>query len=196
MNATKGKKLPPEPLTADEIRALINACSKRGSTGVRNRALLAVLYRGGLRISEALGLYPKDLDPQGQSVRVMHGKGDRMRVVGLDAGAWALLQLWLDRRAKLGLRGPVFCTLKGQAIETSYIRAFMKRLARKAGVERRVHAHAFRHSHASELANEGVPLHVVQAQLGHSNVSVTSRYISHLAPQEVVKTMQARAWAV
>ena len=85
--ANKGRKLPPEPLTAEEVKGLIRACSKRASTGVRNRALIVVLYRAGLRISEALALLPKDLDAQASTIRVLHGKGDHDRVVGLDAGA-------------------------------------------------------------------------------------------------------------
>ena len=114
--ANKGRKLPPEPLTPDEVKALIRACSKRAATGIRNRALIVVLYRAGLRISEALALFPKDLDAQASTIRVLHGKGDHDRVVGLDAGAWAILQLWLDRRAAAGINGhaPVFCTLKGR----------------------------------------------------------------------------------
>ncbi len=62
--SNKGKKLPPEPLSADDVKGLIRACSKRASTGIRNRALIAVLYRAGLRIGEALALLPKDLDVQ------------------------------------------------------------------------------------------------------------------------------------
>jgi site-specific recombinase XerD len=196
--ANKGKTLPPEPLTADEVRALIGTCSKRAATGIRNRALLVVLYRAGLRVSEALALMPKDLDATAGTVRVLHGKGDKARVVGLDAGAWAIVQLWLDKRASLGINGrsPVFCTLTGGAVESAYVRALLPRLARKAGIEKRCHAHGLRHTHAAELANEGTALHVISAQLGHSNVATTSRYISHLAPSAVVKAMQAREWSL
>ena len=85
--ANKGHKLPPEPLTPDEVRALIRACSKRAVTGIRNRALIVVLYRAGLRISEALAVMPKDLDAANSTIRILHGKGDYDRVVGLDAGS-------------------------------------------------------------------------------------------------------------
>ena len=128
--ANKGRKLPPEPLTAEEVKGLIRACSKRASTGVRNRALIVVLYRAGLRISEALALLPKDLDAQASTIRVLHGKGDHDRVVGLDAGAWAILQLWLDRRAAIGISGraPVFCTLAGRPVKPAYVRTLFPRL--------------------------------------------------------------------
>jgi site-specific recombinase XerD len=196
--ANKGRKLPPEPLTPDEVKMLIRGCSKRAVTGIRNRALIVVLYRAGLRVSEALSLMPKDLDPMGSTIRVLHGKGDHDRVVGLDAGAWAILQLWLDRRAAAGINGraPVFCTLKARPIKSAYVRTLLPRLARKAGIDKRVHAHGLRHTHAFELASEGTPLHVIQAQLGHSSVATTDRYIKHLNPAAVVDAMKARVWSL
>ena len=194
----KGKRLPAEPLTADEARALVKAASNRAPTGIRNRALLVVLYRGGLRSDEALALLPKDLNADEGTIRVLHGKGDKARLVGLDQGAWAVLQRWLDKRTALGIksRKPVFCTLKGTPLNDRYVRAMIKRMAVRAGIEKRVHPHGLRHSHASELANEGTPLHVIQQQLGHSSLATTDRYIRHLAPQEVVKTMQSREWTL
>jgi site-specific recombinase XerD len=196
--ANKGRKLPPEPLSPDEVKALIRACSKRAATGIRNRALIVTLYRAGLRISEALALLPKDLDPANSTIRVLHGKGDHDRVVGLDAGAWAILQLWLDRRATIGINGrsPVFSTLKGKRVKSAYVRTLLPRLARKAGIDKRVHAHGLRHTHAFELAGEGTPLHVIQAQLGHSSLATTDRYVRHLRPAAVVQVMQARTWTL
>jgi site-specific recombinase XerD len=196
--ANKGLKLPAEPLTPEEVKALIRVCSKRAPTGVRNRALIVVLYRAGLRISEALALMPKDLDAANSTIRVLHGKGDKARLVGLDAGAWAIVQLWLDRRTVLGINGrsPVFCTLQGKPIKPAYVRTLLPRLARRAGIEKRVHAHGLRHTFAYELANEGTPLHVVQLQLGHSSVATTDRYIRHLNPAAVVEAMKSRAWSL
>jgi len=196
--ANKGLKLPAEPLTPDEVKSLIRACSKRAPTGIRNRALIVVLYRAGLRVSEALAIMPKDLDAANSTIRVLHGKGDKARVVGLDAGAWAILQLWLDRRAALGINGrqPVFCTLKGKPVSSAYVRMLLPRLGRRAGIEKRVHAHGLRHTHAFELATEATPIHVIQAQLGHSSVATTDRYIRHLNPAVVVEAMKARSWSL
>jgi site-specific recombinase XerD len=196
--ANKGRKLPPEPLSPDEVKALIRACSKRAATGIRNRAMIVVLYRAGLRISEALALLPKDLDAQASTIRVLHGKGDHDRVVGLDAGAWAVVELWLHKRAAAGITGrsPVFCTLKGKRVKPAYVRTLLPRLARKAGIDKRVHAHGLRHTHAYELATEGTPIHVIQAQLGHASVATTDRYIRHLNPAAVVEAMKARAWTL
>lgn len=192
----KTTKRPVEVLNSQEVQALMQACSNRAPTGIRNRALIAVLWRGQLRISEALDLMPKDLDPVNCTVRVHNGKGGKSRLVGLDPQAWAVLQRWLDRRQQLGFGGrqPVFCTLKGEKVETAYIRVLMPRLAKKAKIEKRVHAHGLRHTGAFELANEGTPLHVIQQQLGHSNLATTAIYISHLNPTTVVETMRKRTW--
>ncbi len=88
--ANKGKKYPPEVLTPDEVRGLIEACSSRAPTGIRNRALIVAMYRGGLRVGETLALRPKDVDTTAGTLTVLHGKGDRRRVVGLDPGAMPL----------------------------------------------------------------------------------------------------------
>src|SRR5881397_136687 len=112
-HANAGRRFPAEILTPDEVRALIKACSSRAPTGVRNRALLVLLYRGGLRVSEALGLQPKDVDRAAGTVTVLRGKGGKRRTIGLDPGAFAFLERWLDVRAKRGINGraPIFSTL-------------------------------------------------------------------------------------
>ena len=177
--ANKGHTYPVETLTSQEMQALLQACSHRAPTGIRNRALLALLWRSGLRISEALALYPRDLDPQQGSVRVRRGKGGKARLVGLDPQAFAMVQRWLDQRHGLGLTGraPVFCTLAGKPLQTSYIRMLLPRLARRAGIDKRVHAHGLRHTHAAELAAERVPINQIQQQLGHASLATTSRYL-------------------
>ena len=192
----KGLKLPPEPLTTTEVHALLAACSTCAPTGIRNRALLVIMWRAGLRCAEALDLRPKDLDSRRGTVRVLHGKGDKSRTLGLDPEAFAVVDRWLDRRKALDLprSAPVFCTLQGRRMKPHYVRALCKRLAKRAGIEKRVHPHGLRHTHAYELAEEGAPLHLVQAQLGHSSLAVTNRYVSHLNPAELVERMQRRTW--
>src|SRR5215469_7551010 len=73
----KGGKYPAEVLTPDEVTALIGKCSRRGKAGIRDRALLTLLYRSGLRISEALALRPSDVNMERHSCRVLHGKGEK-----------------------------------------------------------------------------------------------------------------------
>src|SRR5205823_3327185 len=90
-------------LNTGEIEALLAACSRRAPTGLRNRALLVLFWRCGLRCQEALDLMPKDVDFDSGTVVVQRGKGGKRRVVGMDAGTAAVLQQWLDVRAKLRL---------------------------------------------------------------------------------------------
>lgn len=192
----KGKRYPAEPLTESEVRLLLARCSRRAPSGIRNRALITVLYRGGLRIGEALALRLKDIDFEKGSVRILHGKGDKARLVGLDDGCLEVLRAWLDCRRRMGIdnRLPIFSTLKGGPLSDSYVRTMLRRIGAKAGIAKRVHPHGLRHTHAFELANEGTPLHVIQQQLGHASLAVTDTYIRHLAPQDVIKTMRLRIW--
>lgn len=96
------RRFPPETLTDPEVRSLLDCCSPTSATGIRNRALIAILYRAGLRISEALDLYPNDIDLERGAIRVLNGKGGKARVVGVDRGALAILERWRDVRACCG----------------------------------------------------------------------------------------------
>ena len=195
-SSATSRRRPPEVLTEAEAIALIRSCSTRAPTGVRNRALIAVLWRSGLRISEALGLELRDVDLDAGSLRVRHGKGDKSRTVGVDEQTAALLARWLDRRKTIGAgaRAPIFCTLQGGRIDSSYVRRLLPRLARRAGVEKRVHAHGLRHTHAAELAREGTPINIIRDDLGHTSLAVTDRYLRDVAPIHVIDTMRARRW--
>jgi site-specific recombinase XerD len=193
--ANKGRKFPAEPLTPAEADALIAACSPASRTGIRNRALLALMYRGGLRVAEVLALKVSDVDPARGTVRVLHGKGNRSRTVGLDPGAMAVVQRWADARRAARIRnGTLLCTLEGGKLSQQYVRALLGRLALRAGIDKRVHPHGLRHSHAVELVAEGVPVNVISRQLGHANSSVTARYLDHVAAADVVAAIQRRSW--
>ena len=102
----------------------------------------------------------------------------------------------MDTPSKLGINGStaLFCTLKGQKLDTSYVRALLPRLARKAGIEKRVHAHGFRHAFTREQAREGVPVPVIQLALGHASLATTTTYLKGLCPQDVVDAMRSRTW--
>jgi len=192
----KGLKLPVEILSEREVNQLVNAVSRRGHTGVRNRALISLIYRTGLRISEALALSVKDVDTQGGTVRVLHGKGNKARTTAIDPGGAAIVDVWLAKRVELGIprAAPLFCTLAGGRMSDRYVRAMVKRVAARAGLDKRVHPHGLRHTHASELAREGVPVNVIQSQLGHSNLSTTSTYLNHISPAHLVTVIQRRTW--
>jgi site-specific recombinase XerD len=193
--ANKGRRYRAEVLSEAEMNAIIGACSARSLTGVRNRALLTILYRGGLRIAEALALRPGDIDPERGTVRVMDGKGHKPRTIGLEPGAMAAVQRWADKRRQAGIRGRVLlCTLNGGPMSQQYARAMLRRAAGHAGIDRRVVPHQMRHTHAAELVAEGVPMPVIRDQLGHSSLAVTDRYLRDIAPGEVIAAMQRRQW--
>lgn len=191
----RGETLPPETLTPEEMQALLDQCND-GSTGIRNRALIVMGWRAGVRCSEALDLRLENLTTAQQSIRVLRGKGNKARTVGVDAQAWAVLQTWIQCRSQLDLpdNAPLFCTLKGGQLSDRYVRDLMTRLAEQAKIGKRVHFHGLRHTMAFELANEGVPMHLIQQQLGHSSLAITSRYVGHLNPAETMARMRSRSW--
>lgn len=194
--ANKGRKYPPQVLEDAEVAALVEACSRKAPTGIRNRALITVLYRAGLRLSEALSLSPEAVDSRSETITVVHHKRARRRTVGLDPEAFSVLARWLNRRAGLGLdaRETVFCTLRGGSLKSAYVRALLPRLAAKAGVEKRVHSRGLRHTHAAELAREGTPRNLVQSQLGYKSPATTDRYLKDIAREEPEKSTTARIW--
>lgn len=196
----KGKRYPAEVLTPAEMKALLGQCS-RGPTGLRNRAMIVVMWRAGLRIGELLALEPKDIDADRCAITVLRGKGGRRRTVGIDPEALAVVERWMDARRVLAAdRGwrptlhPVFSTVKGTAVRAPYVRELLHRLAPRAGITKRVHPHGLRHTCAFDLAMEGMPVTMIQRQLGHTNLNTTERYISHVAPAQLVNAMRAREW--
>lgn len=194
--ANKGRTYPAEPLTPVEVSRLFGVCSRRSSTGLRNRALIALLYRGGLRCQEALDVYPKDLDVDAGVLRVLEGKGKKPRTIGLDAGTLDILAAWMLARGKLGHNGrqPLICTLDGKPLASAYVRSLLPRLAKKAGIEKRVHAHGMRHTYASELRAEGVEVGLISKLLGHSSIVTTARYLDHVNPQAAIDAAKNRKW--
>jgi integrase/recombinase XerD len=185
---------PSEALTSAEVKQLM-AAMNNGATGQRNRALVAVLYRAGLRISEALALRPSDIDTKAGEIAVRHGKGDKARIVGIDDGGLRYVERWLTRRGKLGLRnGRLFCQLDGTPMTPQAARAMLNRAAKKAGIDKAVRPHGLRHSYAAELARERVPVVHIQNQLGHSDLSVTTAYLRSIAPAESIAAVRARTW--
>jgi integrase/recombinase XerC len=158
------------------------------------------MWRSGLRVSEVLGLVPADVDFGVGSITVRHGKGRKSRVVGIDDAALAVVSVWMDARAAVGAgdAGPLFCRLRGDLgapLSARYVRAMMTRTAAKAGVHRRAHPHALRHSLAFESVQEGVPITKISRQLGHSSIATTQLYCDHLLPADVVDAYRSRAWS-
>jgi integrase len=131
----------------------------------------------------------------GLAQATLAGLALRLYQLGLDPGAMDAVARWTDRRREYGIRGgPLFCTLAGGPVSAGYVRDMLKRLKARAGLEKRVHPHGLRHTHAAELVREGVPINVIGDQLGHSSLAVTDRYLRDVAPADVIALGKSRTW--
>jgi integrase/recombinase XerD len=176
------------PVSAAEARVLLDASSDRTSTGLRNRALIALLWRVGVRPGEALALGVAEINLEAGTIEVAD------RVVGMDGVAHAEIRSWLQRREDLGLpgTGPFISTLRGKPLSQAYVRELLPRLAERAGLSTRVHAMGLRYACAAEMAGEGVPTEVIEAQLGIRPQSSVARYLPQPDTDEVVSVMRGR----
>jgi site-specific recombinase XerD len=197
-STNRGRKFPAEFLTTGEILSLMDACGPADSPlAMRHRALIALLWRSGLRLAEALALRPVDIDQATLSVRVLHGKGDKARTTATDEHALEIINAWLVKRETawgVSRTAPIICTRRGGIIHQSYLRRLFPQLAAAAGIDRRVHAHVFRHTFAVSLSRAGVPVRDIQILLGHSSLATTSVYLSSLSPEESLKHVRDRKW--
>lgn len=185
-------KLPKVPLEPDELLAILEACGT-STTGLRNRAMVALLYGAGIRIAEACALMPSDVKVGPPAVvRVVSGKGDKSREAGVGGPMVPHLVAWQERRKALGLNGrqPFICAVsagsRGNRTSPDYWRHWLPRIAAKAGIEgKRVHPHALRLAHATHMMTLGVTtLDDIRDQLGHGNIATTSAYLAGSATPE------------
>jgi site-specific recombinase XerD len=190
----KGMQYPPDPPRAEEI-VLVMRQAGHERHGLRIRALIAVLWRGGLRISEALALNETDIDERRGSLLIRHGKGDKRREAGMDQFGFEQVAAWLAHRVSLP-PGPLFCVIdgptRGRRWSATAARAELRARAVDAGVRRRFAPHQLRHAHAVELAREGVAINIIQRQLGHTDLGTTSTYLQGIDPSEIIDAVRSR----
>lgn len=179
------KKLP-KILEPAEVVALLAQPNTDCPTGTRNRALLAVIYYGALRLSEARHLKPADITWSDDRLNVIAGKGGRDRNVYLPREIMPYLREWKQQRPE-GTR--FFNTLKGGELSSRYVQALVERLAVKARIPRHVTPHQLRHSRATHLHIEGKPIRIIQKMLGHADVQTTMIY-THVSDPELKRAMQ------
>ena len=168
----------PSVLSVDEVEAIIGAVDTSTWMGLRDRALLEVLYGCGLRVSEAVGLKVSNLYFDEDFVRVI-GKGNKERLVPMGEMAKDALQNYLDHRPpsfELEDSDVVFVNRYGKSL--SRVSAFktVKKMASLAGVVKEISPHTFRHSFATHLIENGADLRLVQEMLGHESVATTEIY--------------------
>jgi integrase/recombinase XerD len=169
----------PHPIPMEEVRRLLDAPDPATPGGLRDRAILELLYGSGLRISELTGLDVDDLELEGGSVRVL-GKGGKEREVPLGSFARDAVGAYLTRgRPALAsgtTRGALFLNARGGRLSRQSCARLLGRYVRLAGIERRVTLHTLRHSFATHLLEGGADVRVVQELLGHASVATTQIY--------------------
>jgi integrase/recombinase XerD len=194
LDLPRPSRLLPETLTVAETERLLDAAGGEDGEahGLRDRAVLELLYAAGLRISEAIGLDREDLPTDGSFVRVI-GKGDKERLVPVGEVALDWLARWIDgpRAALLavgpahpGRGGPLFVGDRGGRLARQQAWAAVKRAAARAGRAARVSPHTLRHSFATHLLEGGADLRIVQELLGHASISTTQLY-THLTGERI-----------
>jgi integrase/recombinase XerC len=181
-------------LQPDEVEGLLDGTSPRCPSGIRNRLLLELLYRGGVKLSEALALRDVDVESAGPDVVRLHVRGrtgcSRGVTIRSEFVAQSLLPRWCELRPAWATR--LLCTLTdcdqptgfggparaGQPLRPSYVRAMIARLAEKADLEPGLACpRALRRSHALHTLAEGVELHELQRRIGHSRIDTTAEYL-------------------
>ena len=174
----------PGALAPGEVTALLAQPAERERRGLRDRALLELLYACGLRVSEAVALRGAQLDLGAGFVTVL-GKGGKERVVPLGRPARAALEAYLTRERPRLLRGRpspfVFLGPGGRPLTRQAVWKLVRRRALAAGVPRRVSPHTLRHTFATHLLGGGADLRIVQTLLGHADIGTTQVY-THVAP--------------
>lgn len=195
MTWTRSGNRLPKVVSRDDAKKLLSQPNTKCPTGLRNRAMLELMYRGGLRCGEVLGLTVADIKTDEQRVDVRHTKRDKSRAVFVPELAMFWIERWMEKRELLGLdkkTNLVFCTLHGDEVSARYVRQMVDRIAERAGVDKQqVSPHVFRHTFATELLEEGFSIREVQEALGHSSISTTEVYL-HVRPEEMRQKMLAR----
>jgi integrase/recombinase XerD len=182
----KGSKRPPrfpKALSEAQVEDLLAAPDAETPLGLRDRAMLELLYATGLRVSELVGLTLLELSLQEGLVRVL-GKGSKERIVPLGEEARRWLERYLAQGRKAILAGRVadalFVTQRGAAMSRQMFWVLIKRYAVRAGIGAPLSPHGLRHAFATHLLNHGADLRVVQLLLGHADISTTQIY-THVA---------------
>lgn len=179
MDAPKLWKILPESLSVAEVEKLLLAPDMKKPHGLRDRAMLELLYSTGLRVSELTGLTLDSLHEDAKYLRVM-GKGRKERIIPYGQSAEDHIKRYLDEVRPQWNRDPqqraLFITKRDQPLSRKTFWMLIKKYATKAGVKRSISPHTLRHSFASHLLANDAPLRVIQEMLGHADIATTQIY--------------------
>jgi site-specific recombinase XerD len=192
-------RFPPHPLTKLQAIRLIAVADDGTKLGARTAAICVLLYRTGMRCNELCSMEIEDVYPLEDGcavIRIRNPKGFKggamPREVGLDRRAARYIFEWMVARGTQP--GPLFPTGTGRKLHPSYFRQLLPMLAKRGGINRRVHAHAFRHTFAREMYDEGTGLMEIMLALGHTSLATTQKYLRSIGATEVVATTTKRSW--
>jgi len=173
-----GRKLP-KYLKEDEVRKLLNAPDREKT---RDRLILRILYRCGLRVSELTSLKIEDINFDEGMITIRGGKGDKDRIVPVDDETLDLIQLYKGDADE----GVLILSQRNDPLSTRQIERIVKRYADEAGIKKNVYPHMLRHSFAVHCLKSGMNLRSVQKMLGHSSLTTTQIYLD-LTGEDVKK---------
>jgi integrase/recombinase XerD len=189
LRAPRAFKALPRYLTTAQVEALLAAPAVATPVGLRDRAILEVLYATGLRVSELIGLRPGDVDLE-VGILTCFGKGRKERLVPLggEARRWVIRYLEEVRPAltKGRAAGELFLSNRGGRLSHMGLWGIVRRHAVRAGVESTLTPHVLRHSFATHLLERGADLRALQAMLGHADISTTQIY-THITRERLRK---------
>lgn len=193
LESPKQKRALPDTLSFEEIETIIGKIDLSKPEGTRNKAILETMYSCGLRVSEVVGLKISQLYPDLGFIRVT-GKGDKERLVPIGSSALKYIGIYRDQvRNHLviqkGNEDILFLNNRGSMLSRVMIFYIIKDLAVKAGIQKTVSPHTFRHSFATHLVEGGADLRAVQEMLGHASITTTEIY-THLDREFLRKTLE------
>lgn len=189
IEAPKASRSLPDTLSTEEIDRLIGSIDASTTKGLRDRAMLEVLYSCGLRVSELCDLRLGDLFFGEGYIRVI-GKGDKQRLVPVSGMARDRIQLYLEVRDKSRRKDEfVFLNNRGKQLTRVMIFTIIKQAALRAGIDKKISPHTFRHSFATHLLEGGANIRQVQELLGHENILTTEIY-THLDDTHLRQTLE------
>jgi integrase/recombinase XerD len=183
LEAPKLSRKLPDVLHVQEINALIEAIDLSSTEGMRNKAMIEVLYGCGLRVSELINLRISDLNIAAEFIKAT-GKGSKERLIPIGRVALKYIDIYLSEvrvhvNIKKGFEDYIFLNRSGTRISRISVFTIIKTLAEKSGLNKSISPHTFRHSFATHLIEGGADLRVVQEMLGHTSITTTEIY-THL----------------
>ena len=168
------KKLP-VVLEPEEAQNLLRQPNKRYPTGIRNKAIMALMLHCGLRLSEVTALRPGNINLTKGKLRVESGKGKKDRDLAIPGYLEDLLYKWQKIKPQSDY---FFSTLKGKKLSNRYLQQMVKRYTIKAGIAKKISPHTLRHTYATEYYKQTKDIETLRHILGHSDISTTTIYIT------------------